>query len=163
MPSPRSRERFDQGVVRLRLCRKRKLAAVRCDNSLATTPALEPHGDPHDQRRALEPGLDAAHHAAFLSLCCRSSPTKLTSPSALIRTSSAFSCTSTRSTSSAVPSRLYVHKRHLGSPIPSVARFCHGSLLMPSHVARQAASYRVRIGVVSIGARARRADGAQGR
>jgi hypothetical protein len=28
----------------------------------------------------------------------------------------------------------------VADPIPSVARFCHGSLLMPSHVARQAAS-----------------------
>ena len=52
-------------------------------------------------------------HAALLSSCWRSSVARLASPSALIRTSSASSCTSTRSTGSAVPSRLYVHKRHL--------------------------------------------------
>ena len=49
---------------------------------------------------AVQPGLDAFHHAAILSPCCRSSPTRLARPSALIRTSNAFSCTSTRSTRS---------------------------------------------------------------
>ena len=50
-------------------------------------------------------GLYAAHHAALLLSCCRSSATRLASPSALIRTSRACSCTSTRSTSSWAPAR----------------------------------------------------------
>jgi hypothetical protein len=63
---------------------------------------LEPHRNPDDQRRAVEPGLDAAHHAALAagSSPCRSSPTRLASPSALTRTSSGSFWTSTRSTRS---------------------------------------------------------------
>jgi hypothetical protein len=61
------------------------------------SPALEPHWDVHGQRGAVEPSLNALHHAACLSSCCRNSPIRLMSPSALIRTLRAVSWTSTRS------------------------------------------------------------------
>jgi hypothetical protein len=46
---------------------------------------LKAHWYPDDQRRSVEPGLNALHHAAFFSSRCRSSATRLTSPSVLIR------------------------------------------------------------------------------
>jgi hypothetical protein len=52
----------------------------RAGDALPAAAALEPHWDAHDQRAAVEPGLDAALHAAFLSPRCRSSAAKLTSP-----------------------------------------------------------------------------------
>jgi hypothetical protein len=81
-------------VIRLRLGSRHDLAAVRGDDALAPASALEAHRNAHDQSAAIEPGLGAVHHAAFRS------PTKLASPSVLIRTSSASSRTSTRSTTS---------------------------------------------------------------
>jgi hypothetical protein len=76
-------------AVRLGVRRGHEPAAVGRHDSLAPAAALEPHRDAHDKRAAVEPGLGAAHHAAFLSPWCRSSAVRLTIPSALILTSSA--------------------------------------------------------------------------
>jgi hypothetical protein len=95
-----ARERaFRKRAVWLRLPRGHKLAAVRRDDPLAAASALEAHWDAYNERGAVEPRLGALDHAAILSRC-RSSATRLGRPAALIRTSSASSCTSTRSTSS---------------------------------------------------------------
>jgi hypothetical protein len=80
------RQRLDQRAIRLRLRARHKLAPVQRDDPFAAASTLEPHPDADDERAAVEPGLNAAHHAAFLSSCCRSSPTRLARPSALIRT-----------------------------------------------------------------------------
>src|SRR5918996_824176 len=90
LPTPCPRERLQERAVWLGLRAWRKLTTVRCHDALAATAALEAHRNPHDERGAVEPYLAALDHAAILSLCCRSSPTRLASPSALIRTSSAF-------------------------------------------------------------------------
>jgi hypothetical protein len=79
--------------VRLRLGRRRELAAVRRDDALAAAAALEPHRDSDDQRRAAGLSLGAVDYAA-LAVCSprrRSSATRLTGPSARILTSSASS------------------------------------------------------------------------
>jgi hypothetical protein len=82
-------DRLDQPAVWLGLGSRHDRATVWCHDPLPAASALETHRDPHDQRGAVDSGFDA-RHAAFLSSCCNS-PTKLASPSALIRTSRAFS------------------------------------------------------------------------
>jgi hypothetical protein len=67
--------------------RSRCRAALRCAYN---SPPLEAHWNAHDERDAVEPTL---HHAAILSRYCCSSQIRLASPSALIRASSASSCT----------------------------------------------------------------------
>jgi Transposase, Mutator family len=93
LPPPRARECFDQRAVGQGFGCRRDRAAVRCYYALPAPAALEPHRDADDQRRPIEPGLSAFRHAAFLAPLCRNSPTRLAKPSALIRTSSAASCT----------------------------------------------------------------------
>jgi hypothetical protein len=82
LPPPRPRERLDQSAVGPVLGRRSDLAAVGGDDALAAAAALEAHGNADDERRPVEPGLNAPRHAAFLSPCCRSSATRLASPPA---------------------------------------------------------------------------------
>jgi Putative glutamine amidotransferase len=74
-------------AVRLRLGRRRDLAPVWRYDALTTSPPLE-NAWGSVRPACCHPALSlgALPHAAFLSPCCRSSPTRLARPSALIRT-----------------------------------------------------------------------------
>jgi len=73
----RPRERLDQRALGL-VCGDDS-APVGSDDPLAAASTLKPDREALDERCAVEGWLDAPHRAALISLCCRSSLTRLAS------------------------------------------------------------------------------------
>jgi hypothetical protein len=87
LPSPRPRQRLDERcrpAAAWSSARSRSRLALRCAYDLAAVGNAWGSVRPACCHPALS--LGALPHAAFLSPCCRSSPTRLARPSALIRT-----------------------------------------------------------------------------